>query len=114
MKELICIVCPKGCRLQIDETKDYAVTGNNCEKGAEYGRNELIHPVRTVTSTVKINGALLPRCPVKTSKPIPKEKIFSAMRLLDEITLSSPIPAGAVVIKNILGTGSDFITTRRL
>ena len=26
MKELICIVCPKGCHLKVDETNDYSVT----------------------------------------------------------------------------------------
>ena len=28
MKELICIVCPKGCHLRVDEDNGYAVTGN--------------------------------------------------------------------------------------
>ncbi|MEG0664100.1 MAG: molybdopterin oxidoreductase, partial [Clostridia bacterium] len=30
MKKLICIVCPKGCHLNIDEKNDYKITGNNC------------------------------------------------------------------------------------
>ena len=29
MKELVCIVCPKGCRLQVDEEHGYTVTGNS-------------------------------------------------------------------------------------
>lgn len=37
MKELICIVCPRGCHLKVDEANDYAVTGNSCPRGAEYG-----------------------------------------------------------------------------
>ena len=41
MTNLICIMCPKGCHLKVDEKHDYAVTGNNCPKGAEYGHNEL-------------------------------------------------------------------------
>ncbi|MDO4206372.1 MAG: molybdopterin oxidoreductase, partial [Lachnospiraceae bacterium] len=28
MKELICICCPQGCHLMVDEENDYAVTGN--------------------------------------------------------------------------------------
>ena len=39
MKELICIVCPKGCHLKVDENNDYKVSGNACERGAEYGKN---------------------------------------------------------------------------
>ena len=57
MKELICIVCPRGCHLKVDEANDYAVTGNSCPRGAEYGRNECTHPTRVLTTTVKIDGA---------------------------------------------------------
>lgn len=56
MKELICIVCPKGCHLKVDEENGYAVTGNTCLKGEEYGKNELLNPMRVVTSTVKAEG----------------------------------------------------------
>ena len=43
MKELICIVCPNGCHLKVDEENGYNVTGNKCERGAEYGKAELLH-----------------------------------------------------------------------
>ena len=46
MKELICIVCPKGCHLKVDEENGCAVTGNGCPRGAEYGKSELLHPTR--------------------------------------------------------------------
>lgn len=39
MANIICIVCPKGCRLTVDENT-LAVTGNGCPRGAEYGKNE--------------------------------------------------------------------------
>ena len=38
MKELICITCPKGCHLKVDEEHGYTVTGNSCPRGEEYGR----------------------------------------------------------------------------
>ena len=71
MTELICIVCPKGCRLKVDEENGYVVSGNSCPRGAEYGINELLNPVRTVTSTVAIEGGIHRRLPVKTSRPVP-------------------------------------------
>ena len=55
MKELICIVCPKGCHLKVDEENNYAVTGNACPRGAEYGAAELQHPVR-VLDGVELNA----------------------------------------------------------
>ena len=114
MKELICIVCPQGCRLKVDEERDYDVTGNRCPRGAAYGRAELTHPTRVVTSTVRCVGGTYPRCPVKTSGPIPKSAIFSAMALLDEVTLTAPVRAGQVVVENVMGTGVDFVTTRSM
>ena len=72
MANIICIVCPKGCRLTVDENT-LAVTGNGCPRGAEYGKNELTHPVRVVTSTVRVEGADICRCPVKTAGSVPKE-----------------------------------------
>ena len=32
MKELICIVCPRGCHLTVDEDHGYTVTGNSCPR----------------------------------------------------------------------------------
>ena len=114
MKELICIVCPKGCHLTVDEENGYAVSGNNCPRGEEYGKNEVIAPKRTITSTVKVRGGLYPRLPVKTDKPIPKELIFEAMKLLDAVELTAPVKVGDVVIENVLGTGASFIATRNM
>lgn len=66
MRELICITCPKGCHLKVDEENDYKVTGNGCPRGAIYGKKECTHPTRVVTSTVKIVGAEIERLSVKS------------------------------------------------
>lgn len=114
MKQLICIVCPKGCHLNVDEENNFAVTGNGCPRGAEYGKKELTHPTRVITSTVKIAGAAHSRCPVKTDCDIPKELIFRAMELLNGVELHAPVHRGDVVLKDILGTGANFIVTKDL
>ena len=114
MKELICIVCPKGCHLKVDEENGYSVTGNSCPRGAEYGKIELTNPTRVITSTVAVRGGDYPRCPVKTSKPIPKGLIFEAMKTLDDLVLDAPIQLGQVVVKNVCGTGADFVACRSL
>ncbi len=111
MKELICIVCPKGCHLRIDE-KTLAVTGNACPRGAEYAKKELSNPTRVLTSTVKINGALHCRCPVKTDRDIPKERIFEAVALLDGAQLHAPVRCGDIVIENLLNLGASFVVTK--
>ena len=112
MKNLICIVCPKGCHLQVDEDNGYAVTGNSCPRGAEYGKTELLHHTRVLTSTVRVEGGLHRRLPVKTAAPIPKELMFEAMEALNGVTLTAPVTVGQVVISNLLGTGVDVVATR--
>lgn len=112
MKELICITCPRGCHLKVDEENGYKVTGNACPRGEVYGVNELRNPTRVVTSTVKTDSEETPRCPVKTNGAIPKGKMFEAMKLLDSVVLKAPAPLGTVVIENLFDTGIDFVTCK--
>ena len=114
MTNIICITCPKGCHLSVDEENGYKVTGNGCPRGEIYGKNELQHPVRVITSTVKIEGAAVPRLPVKTDKALPKEKMFDCMHLLDDITVQSPVKVGTVLAENILGTDVNIVATKSL
>ena len=112
MKELICIVCPKGCHLQVDEENGYRVTGNACKRGEAYGRKEVTAPTRTLTSIVRIGGAMYPCCPVKTSADIPKGMIPQAMQLLRGVMLTAPATIGQVVVPDICGTGVNWIVTK--
>ncbi len=112
MKELICITCPRGCHLKVDEENGYEVTGNACPRGKEYGFNEVTNPKRVVTSTVRTNSMEYPRCPVKTNGAIPKEKMFEAMKLLDGIVLPVPVYCGDKVVSDLFGTGIDFVATK--
>jgi len=112
--ELICIVCPQGCHLKVDPKKNFEVSGNTCNRGEEYGKQEIANPTRVITSTVCISGAEIPRMPVKTDKPIPKEKIFDAMKLLDNLEMKGPVKNGSVIVKNICGGDSNFVSTRSM
>ncbi len=111
MTEMICIMCPKGCRLVVDEAS-FAVTGAQCERGIAYGAAELKNPTRVLTSTVKISGAAHRRCPVRTRAAIPKSKLFDAMRLLDGIALLAPVKEGQVIIEDLCGTKVALIAAR--
>ncbi len=113
---MICIVCPIGCHLEIieDEANGVSVSGNTCKRGEAYGRNELVNPTRVLTSTVKINGALFPRLPVKTNGAIPKNKIFEAMQVINIVVVDSPVHCGDILIKDILGLGVDIVAARSM
>ena len=112
MKELICIVCPKGCHLKVDEQNGYTVTGASCPRGEAYGKKELTAPTRTVTSTVSITGALHDRLPVKTFAELPKQLIFDAVQALKAVQVAAPVKRGDIVLQDVLGTGIHFIATK--
>ena len=110
MKEFTCIVCPKGCRIFVDE--DGNLTGAGCKRGICYVESEMENPTRMITSTVRIRGAELPRLPVKTSEPIPKKIMMRAVALLNDVTATAPVRCGDVILKNVLDTGVDFVATK--
>lgn len=113
--DLICISCPLGCPLKV-ETDDggnvIGVTGNTCKRGETYGRKEVTAPMRTVTSTVRVQGGEVPVISVRTRGDIPKEKIFACMEEIRKATVHAPIKIGDVVIKNVADTGVEVIATK--
>lgn len=51
IRELTCIVCPKGCQLKVtldDDKKVVDVDGATCKRGVEHAHNECTNPMRTV------------------------------------------------------------------
>lgn len=114
MTELICITCPRGCHLSVDEENGFTVTGNSCKRGEIYGVNEIQNPVRVVTSTVRTDSVLQPRCPVKTNGAIPKGKMFEAMELMNDVVLKTPIKTGDVIIPNLFDTGIDLVACKSI
>lgn len=112
MKEFICIVCPKGCRLQVDDEGN--VTGNTCIRGEKYGKQEAVDPKRTLTSTVKINSKLVRRLPVITTGDVPKAKVQEIVRYLDNIEVSAPIKVKDVIVSNVMDLGVDIVATRTI
>ncbi len=114
MKEMICIVCPRGCHLKVDEANGYKVTGNFCARGETYGREELKNPIRTLTTTVRVASETHRRCPVKTDRPIPKGMVLDVARSLRGIVLKPPVRLGQVVAENVCGTGANVVATRNL
>jgi len=108
-RELICIACPLGCALsvELDGKNVISVEGNTCPRGKEYAISECTSPVRTVTTTMKCeNGDLVS---VKTSKPIPKDKMLDAMNIINKSVAKLPIAVGDVLINDLFG--SDVVAT---
>lgn len=109
IKNITCIVCPCGCALEVN-TDSKTVTGNSCPKGARYGINEVFHPMRTVTSSVFVANRQNVMLSVKTSQPVPKEKIFDVMKIIRALQAEAPVRAGDVIRADVFG--ADIIATQ--
>ena len=114
MREMICICCPMGCRLEVDDSdvNNIKVTGNTCPRGAKYAKDEVVCPKRMVTSIAEVKGGTIRMVSVKTSDAIPKDRMFDALKLLDGLSVQAPVVKNQVIVKDILGLGVDFIATK--
>lgn len=111
----VCIVCPKGCELVIEEiepsNKKIKVTGNQCKSGERFAIEELYDPRRTVQTTIKTVFKDYNRISVKTVDAIPKGKIFDVMAVAKKTVVHDILKVGDVVVKDIAGTGVDLVST---
>ena len=80
-RTMTCILCPNGCEmnLEYEEKELISVSGNRCPKGAGYAEQEIKNPMRSIASSVLVEGGDLPLCSVRLSAPIPRERIPEVM-----------------------------------
>lgn len=116
---MTCIVCPRGCRLEVGDAGDgFPVTGNGCPRGEKYARDEMTRPTRTVTATVRCVPAecadenLPRRVPVRTAGRVPKDLALPLARELAAMTVALPVRAGDVLVDDWNGTGVAIVFTR--
>lgn len=116
LKEYTCIICPNGCEIsaQIENGEIVSLQGALCKKGEAYVQQELTAPMRNIASSVLVKHGELPLVSVRLTSPIPKDRIFDAMREIKKVRLDAPVKAGQVVIHNLLGLDSDVIATKHI
>ena len=115
-KEIICTVCPRGCHiLATGEGENFlSAEGYGCKRGLEYASTEYAHPVRILTTTVKIAGVENDLLPVRSNKPLPKEKIFDCMEIIRKTVVQTPVKCYDVIIQNICLSGVDIVATKAI
>lgn len=108
----ICIMCPMGCPLNIEEINgEVVVKGNTCKRGEMYGKEEYTHPRRSVTTLVNLADGSVASC--KTSGTVPKERIFDVVDFIGTLNCPSDVKIGDVVATDVLGLGVDVLITGR-
>lgn len=109
-----CIMCPMGCEMTVtvENGKVIDVKGNTCPRGAKYAKDEVTAPKRMLTTTVRIEGGMLPLLPVVSETVLPKEKVLDCAAFLRGVTVKAPVKTGDVIVKDILGLGVNIIASR--
>lgn len=113
-----CTTCPSECSLSVTADRDgsdepcvLSVTGNRCARGEAFARQEIVRPVRVLTTTVLVNGGDERLLPVRTAAPIPRDLSVEAMRSLRSVVVDAPMRMGDTVLADVLGTGVDVIAS---
>jgi CxxC motif-containing protein len=118
-RELVCIVCPNGCSLEVEilegETRRVGgVSGSLCDKGPGWAEQEILNPVRTIASSVLVRGGAFPLVSVKTDGPVPKGKIFDVMEEIKRLEVDAPVRIGDRLIQGPAGTDCAIVATRHV
>ena len=113
-KEIICTVCPRGCHIRVagEGENVKSVEGYSCKRGLEYAMAEFAHPVRILTTTVGITGDEHELLPVRSSAPLPKDRLFECMEVIRGVRVKLPVKRYDVIVPDICGTGVDIVATR--
>ena len=114
-KEYTCIVCPNGCAIEAeysDGGDDIIFRGALCRRGEAYVRQELTDPRRTISSSALVKGGEKDLVSLRLTSPIPLAMIDDAMEEIKKLRIEAPVSSGDILIKDLLGTGSDVIATR--
>jgi len=111
--KLICIMCPIGCELTVTHIgkKVLSVKGNGCPLGEKFAKEEFTNPKRVVITTVQVENGKRRLVPVRSDKPVPKEKLFDVLKYLRKVRVNAPVKFHQIVVENILNTGANIIAT---
>jgi len=112
-RKITCIICPMGCEatVVVDGGKVIGAEGLECQRGEEYVAKEIEAPMRDFFTVVKVQGARVAVCPVRSTKPIPKDRLMDCSRELADTIIEAPVKAGDVIMGDILGLGADIVAT---
>ena len=103
-REITCIVCPRGCRMCADiQGQSITVTGHSCPRGEKHAMDEILHPVRSLTSIVRVSNRRDTMVSVKSATPVPKGEMFTIMEKIHATTVEAPIAIGDVIIEDVCG-----------
>jgi CxxC motif-containing protein len=111
-RRFICIICPNCCELETDGT---VVIGSRCPKGEAFARQEMVMPLRVITTTVRCETSKGVRMlPVKTACPVPLSRVPEIMEQIKSLRLSEVPPIGSRIEAGSAAEPVELIVTGAL
>ena len=113
-RTFICLVCPNSCRVDVEYTDQEIQTlhGVECPRGREFVMNEIRHPRRVFTGSVRVNHGDCPVVSVKTPQPVPKHLLRELGQLTHRLQVDAPVVIGQTVAAKLLADEIEFVATR--
>lgn len=96
-----CTMCPNGCQVELD-SKTGGYTGNRCPKGSVFAEQERNAPVRTVTTSIKLENLEHKLLPVRSAEPVDKKEVQQVVNLLKGIRAKVPVDVGDDIYSMVL------------
>ena len=90
------------------------IEGHSCKRGEVYAREEFIAPRRILTTTIRVEDGFLPLIPVRSDKPLPKERLQEALKEIAITKIKAPIKMGDILIEKVIGLDANIIASRDL
>jgi CxxC motif-containing protein len=111
-KRYTCIVCPVCCELETDGAE---VNGARCSKGEDFARQEMIMPLRVLTTTVRCDAPTGTKMlPVKTANPVPLHEISTIVRGIKALRVSGIPAIGSTISLEFSGQPIMLLVTGEL
>ena len=111
-RKLTCLACPRGCNVEVtlgSVGEIVEMEGCSCNRGDAWVRTELLHPMRTLTTTVRTAFEDFPRLPVRTERDIELQAFSAVMQVVDSIVVSRRMLPGEVIAPCVYEDGAGQV-----
>ena len=115
----MCVVCPNGCAIEAEFLQEkpprlLGASGHRCSRGLEWVRQEIENPMRTIATSVLVRSGRSVSASVRTTRPIPLEKVMDVMAAIRRENPEAPLRIGQVLIERPAGTDTEIVVTRNV
>lgn len=104
-----CTECPSSCMIR--RSADGAFDGYGCKRGLAFAEQEVREPMRMFTGAARVEGGARRLVPVRTTAPVSRALVLEVAKQVRELRVAAPVELGAVLRRNVAGSGADVVAT---